>query len=153
MILSSELAFAGAAGIVSHVAFFMRGEHDEETPSLIQGFLLSFVLLIIVYTGDGIHQAIFNSTLILVVYCSMVWASMVIYRLFFHRLMRFPGPCLARVSKSWQLLRNHKSPNYLQTDNLRLRYGDFVRTGESQHQYAFPVLVLFPCRLSLLIAN
>ena len=38
---------------------------------------------------------------------------------------------MARVSKFWQIFQNSKSPNFLEIDRLRSRYGEFVRIGKS----------------------
>jgi hypothetical protein len=61
-----------------------------------------------------------------------LWTSVILYRLFFHRLHSFPGPRLAKLSRfyvTWTSSR--KVQQHLETDKLHTKYGDFVRIGMS----------------------
>lgn len=129
MLLIPKLLLASAAGILSHLGFFIRGEHDQQAPVLFTGFFACYALYLVSSLDRGLQQAINESTSISMVYCSTIWTSMIIYRLYFHRLAHFPGPYMARVSKFWQVIRNSTSPNYLEINTLHSRYGTFVRTG------------------------
>ncbi|KAI1414401.1 monooxygenase [Hypoxylon sp. FL1857] len=63
----------------------------------------------------------FNATL---------FSSMVIYRLFFHRLRRFPGPLDLKISRLFSALRVSKHVQYhRELAELKKEYGDFIRTG------------------------
>ena len=132
MLLIPRLLIASAAGVFSHLGFFIHGEHDEQAPYLFMVFLACYMLLIVSDSGKGLQQAIFNSSLISMAYSLTIWTSMIIYRLFFHRLAHLPGPYMMRVSKFWQVHRNSKSLNYLEMDKLHSDYGTFVRTGKSK---------------------
>lgn len=57
-------------------------------------------------------------------------SSILLYRAFFHRLRRFPGPFLAKLSRFYAMI---KAASRLQANidiqNLHAEYGDFVRVG------------------------
>lgn len=63
-------------------------------------------------------------------YLVTLFTSMTAYRLFFHRLRRFPGPFGARVSKIWHAWQVRSSENHLVMDKIYHQYGTFARTGE-----------------------
>ncbi|KAK8029550.1 hypothetical protein PG993_010841 [Apiospora rasikravindrae] len=57
-------------------------------------------------------------------------ATLVIYRLFFHRLHRFPGPLAAKLSRFYAARASADGLQmHLATQRLHDEYGDFVRTG------------------------
>jgi hypothetical protein len=57
-------------------------------------------------------------------------ASIVLYRSLFHRLSRFPGPFMAKVSRLSIAMRSVKRTQYHRDlEELHRQYGDFVRTG------------------------
>ncbi|KAI0835198.1 monooxygenase [Hypoxylon sp. FL0890] len=59
-----------------------------------------------------------------------LFSSMVIYRLFFHRLKRFPGPLDVNISRLFSTLRVAKNAQYYKVlARLHEEYGDFIRTG------------------------
>ncbi|OTA68045.1 monooxygenase [Hypoxylon sp. EC38] len=59
-----------------------------------------------------------------------LFSSMVIYRLFFHRLRKFPGPLDLKVSRFFSALRVSKHVQYhKELAKLHGEYGDFIRTG------------------------
>lgn len=63
--------------------------------------------------------------------------SMGMYRLFFHRLRKFPGPIGARLSRFYTTaLASKKIQYYLEVKKIHETYGDFVRTGKLQAQSA-----------------
>lgn len=56
--------------------------------------------------------------------------SMTIYRAFFHRTRKFPGPKLAGVTKLYHMFNvARKSDQYRWLESMHQQYGDFVRTG------------------------
>ena len=71
----------------------------------------------------------------LVISCSVVSfiANMLLYRAFFHPLNRFPGPFGAKLSKFWALGKvvESKVRWYQVAGRLQEKYGDYVRTGDS----------------------
>ncbi|KAI2465220.1 monooxygenase [Annulohypoxylon bovei var. microspora] len=69
------------------------------------------------------------STLVLGFHTGL-FSSMVIYRLFFHRLRKFPGPVDVKISRLLSAFRAAKKIQY-QKELVKMHneYGDFIRTG------------------------
>src|ERR1700709_1641128 len=93
---------SAVVGIVSHLGYFIRGEHHLESVRLFRlSILFPVVLVVVLWTTYDISPteaakvagAMFTS------YLLALWTSMTIYRLIFHRLRSFPGPVLAKISK------------------------------------------------------
>lgn len=133
MDLSQLPTYAAAAGIVSHWAYFIRGEHHVEAPLLLRLCILAPVLLSggLWYRGLGLFHAIIVTAKVATCYFTTLWTSIILYRTIFHRLRNFPGPFMYKVSKLWHVYKlAPNSDNYKQLDKLHKQYGDFVRTGE-----------------------
>ena len=132
MILHPQLWFAGAAGVVSHLLIFIRGEWHLQATNLLKLYSLMYLLITIFEVGYlelAWFQAILASSMFCGVYALCLFSSMAVYRTLFHRLRRFPGPVLARVSKLWHVAHCLGSKNHLLMEELHEQYGDFVRTG------------------------
>lgn len=59
-----------------------------------------------------------------------IYLSMTVYRVWFHRLRRLPGPSLARISSFYitgVVFKRHQE--YLELEKLHKQYGDVVRIG------------------------
>lgn len=145
MSLGSVCSCAAIAGVASHLGYFIHGEHHQEAPVLARLALLAIVLVFgLNFWGLqlGIVPAAGHTTAILASYAVPLWSSMIIYRLFFHRLRAFPGPLLARVSKIW-----HSYHTIPRLDGFRFlwrmheEYGDFVRTGPNELSVFDPAAV------------
>jgi Na+(H+)/acetate symporter ActP len=110
-------------GIGMHLAFFIRGEWHLQAPLLLVSHLACFCILL----GTMKHAAFWSIT----GYVLGLFSSILIYRVFFHRLRHFPGPLGARASKLWhvwKLQTGHQ--NHFLLPELHKRYGDFIRTGQ-----------------------
>ena len=127
-------AYAGAAGALSHWTYFMHGEHHVQAPTL---FRLALLLPVLAFVGTwqltnlGLLQAANLTALAVLSYFTSLWTSIIVYRVVFHRLRKFPGPFMFSASKLWHVYKLlPRSDNYVQLDQLHKKYGDFVRTGE-----------------------
>jgi tryprostatin B 6-hydroxylase len=65
-------------------------------------------------------------------YLTALFSSITIYRVYFHRLSRFPGPKWARITKIWHAWQSRHCQNFLVLSELHRKYGDFVRTGKAK---------------------
>ena len=63
-------------------------------------------------------------------YLAGAFTSTIVYRLFFHRLRRFPGPIMARVSKFYGIYCARNWKMHEEYDDVLKKYGDIVRIGE-----------------------
>ncbi len=127
-------ALSAGLGVVSHLTYFIHGEHHNSSPTLA---VLTFTIPSLLFSGQllymnaGLGQAATTTTLMTSSFFTALWTSMILYRLFFHRLNKFPGPFMAKVSKLYHMSLLGKSDNYLILDRWHQKYGDFVRTGKS----------------------
>lgn len=65
-----------------------------------------------------------------------LFGSILVYRAFFHRLRRFPGPFLAKLSRFPALSNAARTKQaHLSTQRVHEQYGDFVRVGAWQSIY------------------
>ena len=126
------------AGLLMHHCCFKHGEWHLYTPTILLSHALVFTCLLTlsIYCEESAHHAFLRAfTPIISGYLAVLFTSIAIYRLVFHRLAGFPGPLTARVTKLWHVWACRGSQNHLVLDTLHQKYGDFVRTGESQRCY------------------
>ena len=123
---------AAIAGLVSHLTYFIHGEHHNQTPMyfkmLMGGIAIVFAseFLLVARTIMG---SLTNTAYIASAYMVPLYTSMLVYRIFFHPLRKFPGPFMYKVSKLWHVLKLIKRNNCHVLEDLHQQYGDFVRTG------------------------
>ena len=129
MLLKAQVCLAATAGVCSHLLIFIRGEHHVQAPTLLRIYLvLGFLFLM---RTSSLRLAAGTTGLLVIVYGSSLFASITVYRIFFHRLCRFPGPVMAKVSRFWHVSRLLGKPNFILLDELHQKYGEFVRTGKA----------------------
>ncbi|KAF2493710.1 putative benzoate 4-monooxygenase cytochrome P450 [Lophium mytilinum] len=74
--------------------------------------------------------AIVKASLAAVSFNTGLLISIGIYRLFFHRLRKFPGPFWAKLSRFYNASLAAKNVQYFkEVEKMHDKYGDFVRTG------------------------
>ena len=127
--------FAAGAGVVSHLGWFIRGEHDLYARSYLLGWLglqaAAFFFLTRIANYSYL-SALIPLNFVSLSYLSALSASIITYRIFFHRLRSFPGPFSWKVSKLVQVGVNSDAKGYLHLDKLHQRYGNFVRIGPNE---------------------
>jgi len=129
-----EAAIAAISGVPSHLCFFIYGEHHMQAPILFRLYIVLFLILLyveITVKEQDIFPGIKEAFKVFSTYVLSLLTSILIYRKFFHRLRRFPGPVMAGVTKLWQTAKTLDSQNHILLDSLYEKYGDFVRTGET----------------------
>ncbi|KAK0660783.1 Tryprostatin B 6-hydroxylase [Cercophora samala] len=129
---SPEFIWAGAAlsGVAIHLGLFIRGEWHVHSPDI----LCTYGALVAVSTLAGIVYETSLAGQALAFHLLGLTASIVIYRIFFHRLTRagFPGPFWARFTKLGHVWYSRHSKNNLYLHELNAKYGDVVRTGPAE---------------------
>jgi hypothetical protein len=81
--------------------------------------------------GFTITQTVIRVAIVAVSFNAGLFTSMVIYRVFFHRLRRFPGPVGAKVTRFWSAWITSREVKYhKEVARMHEQYGDFVRTGK-----------------------
>ena len=115
-------------GLFLHHAVFINGEWHVQAPDILICHFTSFVALFIIV--DVARYMVTG-------YILSISTSMVLYRIYFHRLSHFPGPCYARISKIWHAWHSRHRQNYRLLMKLHHQYGDFVRTGTLLISFSF----------------
>lgn len=123
---------ASLAGLTSHLGYFIHGEHHMQSLQwLLAAFssplLVSLALLALDVASSYGEVAKLTTVIVASFFASLV-SSIVIYRVLFHPLRRFPGPFAAKLTKLshvWRL--RGTSDNYLQAHRLHATFGDIVR--------------------------
>jgi hypothetical protein len=137
--LNSTIANIAAfvLGGVSHAVIFHYGEWDLATTRLI-GLLVAsqvFGTLGLLYqfpeTYDSPRLALSTVVGLTFYLISGLTSSILIYRGFFHRLNKFPGPFVARLSNLYPTALSAKRLHlYEEVQSLHKQYGDYVRLGK-----------------------
>ena len=123
--------YASILGLLAHQLVFIRGEWHLQAPVL----LLLHILLAIIFVGAEVQLdplgggSTTESLICIICYLISLFASISIYRLYFHRLHNFPGPRLAVLSKLWHVWQCRDSRNHLLLERLHREYGPYVRSG------------------------
>lgn len=136
---STRLLFAAGtlSGLSIHRGCFIHGEWHVQAPNIVRcyGSVLLFLVVGKVYYHALPPLVWFDGLLLgFLAHLVSLLSSIMIYRVFFHRLTRegFPGPLAARITKLWHVWQARDSRNHLVLDRLHAKYGDFVRTGPSE---------------------
>ena len=130
----STAALSLVAGIATHISI-QPFEIDDKGWHIFFLYPITGSLILAAYTqiaGFGILQAILRATLISCTFNVGLVGSMLLYRAFFHRLRRFPGPFVAKLSRFYAM--RHAATacqNNIVTQQLHEQYGDFVRVGRT----------------------
>jgi tryprostatin B 6-hydroxylase len=140
-----QTAFAAGTGVISHLGYFMHGEHHQNGIAIIF-FYASLVPVVAALLWHQQHLAPMAATVraltVASAYAFGLYGSMLLYRGFLHPLRRFPGPFPARFSNLWHSWQNvPRSDNYRLMTRLHERYGDIVRTGPSNLSVNVPEAV------------
>ena len=68
--------------------------------------------------NSSLVTAAVTTGILVITYGSFSFGSVIIYRILFHRLRRFTGPVIARVSKFWHASKLLSEPNFIVMDEL-----------------------------------
>ncbi|KAF5254107.1 hypothetical protein FANTH_989 [Fusarium anthophilum] len=144
----SALCCVAVCGVATHIAIFRIGEWDVAVHRIIASFGLIYASLfsVLAYHGDLERQSLLGAWYIaselLAAFIAGVYGSMVVYRLFFHPLRRFPGPRFAPLSALCAISMSMKKFHmFLEVQKLHRTYGDFIRLGPSEISVASPTAV------------
>jgi hypothetical protein len=141
-------AGAGIAGILSHLVYFIRGEHHQYAHRWITRALAGTAAVAIATLRLTDWQPLLSlilTALISTSYFLGLYSSIGIYRVFFHPLRRFKGPFWARASNLYHMYIIRKSDNYLVMKKMHEKYGPIIRTGKDT---PCPI-VCFSCSVDL----
>ncbi|KAK1757195.1 Tryprostatin B 6-hydroxylase [Echria macrotheca] len=131
----TQRCLAGAVtGVLSHLLYFIRGYHVTSA----YGILLTHIALYtaitalsVVQTG-GILTGLAASTIVGASYLAALFTSIIVYRLFFHPLRKFPGPLFGRITKMYGPWTNRHGQMHIEQNKLFAKYGDIVRIAPNE---------------------
>lgn len=159
LVMFSKALTASCIGIATHNLIFIHREWHLLAPTILSTHVLLAIALVVaqVWTGGNSYASYFGAAISIASYLISLLGSIVIYRLFFHRLRHFPGPRLAAASKLWHVWQCRDSRNHLVLEKLHQEYGSFVRTGEnfsklSLARYAVLKFSPGPCEITVFTA-
>ncbi|KAI3534291.1 L-ornithine-N5-monooxygenase [Colletotrichum filicis] len=125
-------ALAAGAGLLAHWGYYIRGHRSMEVFNILVIHGVALMLLFIksvtslgFATGTTAHLAISIS------YFAGLFTSIVVYRLIFHPLRRFPGPFPARIMKPYIMWLNRDWKLHEKYLEMHEKHGDFVRVGRN----------------------
>jgi hypothetical protein len=143
--LAYIVALSAAAGVLSHVGYFIHGERMLIAPSLVVAAITGppiIVGLTRTLTSLSLYDAVQLTFVGYGAYLTALFTSMLIYRVFFHPLRHFPGPKAARLSQFYHFFRvRAKVDNYKHLDRLHDQYGEFVRVGPNLLSISDPAMI------------
>jgi len=93
--------------------------------------ILTF-LVVMAHRDEALIESFKWTITIISSYAGAIFASMVVYRKYFHRLRNFPGPWIAGVTKFWHIYQCLDSKNHLLLQRSHQQYGTFIRTGPEE---------------------
>lgn len=127
------VALTGAViGVTTHVLYWSRGLRAPQSSRIFYSHFVAFTFIAaLAVNTDGFSQGLLAAWAVCGSYLAGLFTSMTVYRIFFHRLRRFPGPFPAKVSKLYSVWLARNSKLYQDVSDLCDKYGDIVRTGTS----------------------
>jgi hypothetical protein len=133
--LVSQLGLPFAvAGLSAHLLYWSQGERSNKDVRIWLYSHFTVNVLLLVYSYQFLGLSIVAAVLLLNgCFYTPLYVSMLIHRTSFHRLRRFPGPFILRLSKLAALYANmEKNQDFARVWALHKQYGDIVRTGPQE---------------------
>ncbi|TGO47638.1 hypothetical protein BCON_0269g00040 [Botryotinia convoluta] len=160
-VMLSRALTASCIGIATHSLIFIYNEWHLLAPAILSIHLLLAITVVAaeIWNGGTTYFSHLAAAISIVCYLTSLFSSIVIYRLFFHRLRHFPGPRLAAASKLWHVWQCRDSRNHLVLERLHQKYGSFVRTGENSPNFRLIRHVILiktpsgPCEITVFTAG
>lgn len=127
--------FVVLSAILSHRWYFMRGEHHMNAHTWALGALMA--PLVLCYLIHACFPRTWSSSLLGCLILTASWwsgflSSVLFYRLLEHRLSKFPGSLLAKVTKLYHFFQCMHHNDYQFRSSQHATYGPIVRIGEIQ---------------------
>lgn len=132
---------AVAAGVTTHLGFFIRNEHHLHGLMYIKIFLLALlttIIAIVRVNNEAFGTAFTKTGALTAYYLGGLYTSLLVYRIFFHPLKKFPGPFGNKIGNLWFSMQLGNVDAYMKVLNLHKKYGNFVRIGSSDLSIIHP---------------
>ncbi|KAF4340428.1 pisatin demethylase cytochrome P450 [Fusarium beomiforme] len=140
------IAASFVSGCILHNLFYRKGEWDLAALRILQAYAaLPIVIIGLLRLAEvkgwqnNTRLSIISVLLLEGAHIVGVFCSILIYRMAFHPLNRFPGPLRARISNFYPTYLTTKNAHlYEEVEQLHQKYGDFVRLGPTQLSITHP---------------
>ncbi|KAI1288550.1 cytochrome P450 monooxygenase-like protein [Xylaria venustula] len=136
---------SAVAGLVSHLSYFIHGEHMLSAYKLVIAAIFgppAAVASLSTLAGFSLSHAVQVTAVGYGAYMIALFTSILVYRAFFHPLRHFDGPKLARLSQFYHFFRiKAKVDNYRHLDRLHAQYGEYVRVGPNLLSISDPDMI------------
>lgn len=120
-------------GIAAHLSI-RPFEIDDQGWNFFFAYLTVGSFIMVAYhllAGIDILGAMWRTSIVLSAFNVGLLGSILVYRAIFHRLRRFPGPFMARLSRFYAMKKAAATnQNNIVIQKLHDQYGDFVRVGK-----------------------
>jgi hypothetical protein len=121
---------AAASGVSVHLSVFRWGEWDVAAPTIFVVYCTVFAAALSLPYLSLVTVSLSLVAQVAACHVAGLYASILLYRGFFHRLSKFPGPFLARFTTFYITFRSMKKLHlFAEVQNLHSQYGDYVRLG------------------------
>ena len=129
--LSAACIAAAAIGVLAHVVYFVRGHLNPRAFRIFAVHVgVLFGLLVHSSLYLGVLRGVIVATVLFSSYLAALFSSIVVYRLYFHPLCRFPGDLGPKVSSMYNGYYNSGGGVHSRLEDAHKKHGDFVRWGE-----------------------
>ncbi|CAJ2501230.1 Uu.00g040830.m01.CDS01 [Anthostomella pinea] len=129
------------AGVLSHLAFFRVGEHHLHGMQYALTTIAACIVSIYVphyFFHTSISTSASSTLALASCYFTGLYASLIIFRIFFHPLKNFPGPLGCKISSAWFATYLLKLDAFRQLQKLHQKNGPFLRIGSNDLSIAHP---------------
>lgn len=138
------LPAACAAGILSHVLYFNRGEHHLLGLKYMQLFFIACataIATLVRCAGCTFRNAFSQVAPAAASYLAGLLGACMVYRAFFNPLNKITGPLPARFSSLWYSTQGKDAQLHKRLAQLHCKYGPFVRVGSNDLSCVHPEAV------------
>jgi hypothetical protein len=131
------------SGFALHLLILRHGEWDQSAPVIVSWYLAIVVVGLVLPSVTQLHLGAGPVFQFLTCHLAGLFSSIIIYRVFFHRLRKFPGPTIAGITAFYaSYLSAKKFHKFKEIEILHQQYGDYVRVGPRELSIADPRAVL-----------
>lgn len=131
------------SGVALHLLVLQHREWDQSAPVIVAWYFIFVAVGLVLPSVTQLHVGagpLFQS---LICHIFGLFSSIFIYRVFFHRLRKFPGPIIAGITAFYaSYLSAKKFHKFKEIEKLHQQYGDYVRLGPRELSVADPRAVL-----------
>ncbi|KAJ5100598.1 cytochrome P450 [Penicillium angulare] len=145
----SLAVIAGLSGVANHVLLYRHGEWDVKAPAIVTNYAIALAIMFSLDCLETLQKFRVDlnpgwSLKLFSFHVLGVYSSMLLYRGTLHRLNRFPGPFLARLSNFYVTFLSARNFRlYEETQELHRKYGDYVRIGPTELSISDPAAVAY----------